>query len=167
MHHFKSIFSWPGQVMEALSLELRVACEDDAKEIAALVNSAYRPSSQEAGWTHEANIIAGERVSSEQVLSLFCEQSTILLLCLEQESVACVHVQGEQSGAYIGMLATKPAMQAQGLGKRMLLHAAMLRCSRCLFYLYGQNSWLSTSGVAMFLPGRQSHIPCRLVSGSQ
>lgn len=111
--------------MEALSLELRVACEDDAKEIAALVNSAYRPSSQEAGWTHEANIIAGERVSSEQVLSLFCEQSTILLLCLEQEIVACVHVQGEQSGAYIGMLATKPAMQAQGLGKRMLLHAEM------------------------------------------
>jgi len=109
--------------MEALPLELSVACEADAKEIATLVNRAYRPSAHEAGWTHEANLIAGERVSTEQVLSLFYEQSTILLLRLGQDIVACVHVQGGQSGAYIGMLATKPAMQAQGIGKQMLLHA--------------------------------------------
>ncbi len=109
--------------MEALPLELSVACEADAKEIATLVNRAYRPSAHEAGWTHEANLIAGERVSTEQVLSLFHEQSTILLLRLGQDIVACVHVQGGQSGAYIGMLATKPAIQAQGIGKQMLLHA--------------------------------------------
>jgi len=109
--------------MEALSLELSIACKADAKEIAALVNRAYRPSSQEAGWTHEANLIAGERISTEQVLSLFHEQSTILLLRLGQDIVACVHVQGGQSSAYIGMLATNPTMQAQGLGKQLLLHA--------------------------------------------
>ena len=106
-----------------MPLELRVACEADAKEIAALVNRAYRPSPQDAGWTHEANLVAGERTSTEQVLSLFHGQSTILLLCLGLKIVACVHVQGGQSGAYIGMLATDPTMQAQGLGKQMLLHA--------------------------------------------
>lgn len=110
--------------MEArIPLELRVACETNAKEIAALVNRAYRPSPQEAGWTHEANLVAGERTTTEQVLSLFHEQSTILLLCLGPKIVACVHVQGDQSGTYIGMLATNPAMQAQGIGKHMLLHA--------------------------------------------
>jgi ribosomal protein S18 acetylase RimI-like enzyme len=62
-------------------------------------------------------------LTAEQVLALFHEQSTILLLCLGPKIVACVHVQGVQSGAYIGMLATNPAMQAQGLGKQMLLHA--------------------------------------------
>ena len=113
----------PSFNMEALSLELCVACEADAKEIATLVNRAYRPSPQNAGWTHEANLIAGERTSTEQVLSLFHEQSTILLLRLGQEIVACVHVQGGHSCAYIGMLATNPAMQAQGLGKQMLFHA--------------------------------------------
>lgn len=65
-----------------MPLELRVAREADAKEIAALVNRAYRPSPQDAGWTHEANLVAGERTTTEQVLSLFHEQSTILLLCL-------------------------------------------------------------------------------------
>ena len=37
--------------------------------------------------------------------------------------MACVHVQDGQSGTYIGMLATNPTMQAQGIGKQMLLHA--------------------------------------------
>jgi ribosomal protein S18 acetylase RimI-like enzyme len=104
-------------------LELRVACEADAKEIAALVNKAYRPSPQDEGWTHEANLVAGERTTTEQVLSLFHEQSAILLLCLGSNIVACVHIQQSQSGAYIGMLATNPKMQAQGLGKQILLHA--------------------------------------------
>ena len=106
-----------------MPLELRVACEADAKEIAALVNRAYRPSPQDAGWTHETNLVAGERTTTEQVLSLFHGQSTILLLGRGLKIVACVHVQGGQSGAYIGMLATDPTMQAQGLGKQMLLHA--------------------------------------------
>ncbi|HEX8980793.1 MAG TPA: GNAT family N-acetyltransferase [Parasulfuritortus sp.] len=106
-----------------MPLELRIAYEADAKEIAALVNKAYRPSPQDAGWTHEANLVAGERTTTEQVLSLFHEQSTILLLCLGPQIVACVHVQGGESGAYIGMLATNPTLQAQGIGKQMLLHA--------------------------------------------
>jgi ribosomal protein S18 acetylase RimI-like enzyme len=56
-------------------------------------------------------------------ISLFHEQSVILVLCLGQSGiVACVHVQGDQSGAYIGMLATDPKVQAKGLGKRMLFH---------------------------------------------
>lgn len=110
--------------MEArMSLELRVASEVDAREIAALVNRAYRPSPQAAGWTHEANLVAGERTTTAQVLSLFHDKSTILLLCLGPIIVACVHVQEGPSGTYIGMLATEPKMQAQGLGKRMLLHA--------------------------------------------
>lgn len=107
-----------------MSFELRVASEADAKEIASLVNRAYRPSPEDAGWTHEANLIAGERTSVEQVLSLFHEQSTILVLCHGRSKiVACVHVQGDQSGAYIGMLATNPKVQAQGLGKQMLAYA--------------------------------------------
>jgi ribosomal protein S18 acetylase RimI-like enzyme len=106
-----------------MSFDLRIACAVDAAEIASLVNRAYRPSADDAGWTHEANLVAGERTSTEQVLPLFRHQSAILLLCLRQKITACVHVQGGQSCANIGMLATDPKMQAQGLGKRMLQHA--------------------------------------------
>lgn len=107
-----------------MPFEFRVASGADAEQIAALVNSAYRPTTQDAGWTHEAHLVSGDRISTEQVLSLFDRQSAILLLCFESQIVACVHVQGDQPGtAYIGMLATDPKRQAQGLGKKMLRHA--------------------------------------------
>jgi GNAT superfamily N-acetyltransferase len=106
-----------------LSVELRVACEADANEISALVNRAYRPEPGAAGWTHEAKLVAGERIRTAQVLSQIQGPSTILLLCLGPRVVACVQVERDQSDVYIGMLATEPHMQAQGLGKQMLLCA--------------------------------------------
>jgi len=102
---------------------LRVASKPDANEIATMVNRAYRPPLHEQGWTHEASLVAGERTTFEQVLSLFAPQSLILVLCHGAAIVACVHVQSDDSGVYIGMLATEPSLQAQGLGKQMLSHA--------------------------------------------
>jgi len=111
-------------MVPSMQLELQVACKANAEEIAALVNRAYHPSPEDAGWTHEAHLICGQRTTVERVLSLFCERSAILLLCSESKIVACVHVQAAQPGiSYIGMLATEPKLQAQGLGKQMLLHA--------------------------------------------
>lgn len=101
---------------------LRQAVASDVAEIAALVNKAYRPTVDRRGWTHEADLVSGQRVSVAQVLSILSEGSTILLLC-QPEIVACVQVQAVDSVAYIGMLATDPSSQAQGLGKRMLAHA--------------------------------------------
>jgi ribosomal protein S18 acetylase RimI-like enzyme len=102
---------------------LRVADESDAREIAALVNRAYRPSPHERGWTHEAELVSGDRTSVEQVSAIMSQRSRILLLCSGTTIVACVHVQVSESNAYIGMLATDPHYQVQGLGKQMLLNA--------------------------------------------
>ena len=106
-----------------MTLDLRIAAKADAQAIADLVNRAYRPAPHAAGWTHESHLVAGERTSAGQVRALFQPRSVILLLCSEANIVACVHLQGDSSGASIGMLATDPELQAQGLGKRMLSHA--------------------------------------------
>jgi len=107
-----------------MQLELQTAHKAQAEEIAALVNRAYNPAPENAGWTHEANLISGKRTTVERVLSLFHERSAILLLCCASKIVACVHVQAGPSGiAHIGMLATEPKLQTQGLGKHMLRHA--------------------------------------------
>jgi ribosomal protein S18 acetylase RimI-like enzyme len=102
---------------------LHVASKTDANRIADMVNRAYRPSSLERGWTHEADLVAGERTTSEQVLSLFSPRSLVLVLCQGAAIVACVHLQNDDSEVYIGMLATEPSLQTQGLGKTMLSHA--------------------------------------------
>lgn len=109
--------------LKYMELNFRVATKKDSEEIASLVNRAYRPSESDAGWTHESNLVAGIRISTEQVLSLFEDNSAILLLCNESKIVACVHVQGGDLKTYIGMLATDPRKQASGIGKKMLNHA--------------------------------------------
>jgi ribosomal protein S18 acetylase RimI-like enzyme len=88
--------------------------------IASLVNRAYRPSVPERGWTHEANLVSGPRTTEEQVLSLDCSRSSILVLCQDTDIVACIHVKCGENSADIGMLATDPNHQMQGLGKQIL-----------------------------------------------
>lgn len=107
-----------------MTLHSRIATPADALDIATLVNRAYRPTPHEAGWTHEASLIGGDRTTRDQVLALFDGQSALLVLCHGPNIVACVQVvPASGSSAYIGMLATDPALQAQGLGKQMLAHA--------------------------------------------
>lgn len=106
-----------------MKANVRIAFESDAGEIASLVNRAYRPSSPTQGWTHEAHLVSGTRISPNQVSALFRPRSCILALYREETIVACVHVQGDASVADIGILATDPSCQNQGLGKQMLDHA--------------------------------------------
>lgn len=110
-------------VSGAVSLTLRMASPADVAEVAALVNRAYRPSGLVQGWTHEAGLVSGPRVTPPQLLDLFGAGSCILLLCHEGTIVACVHLQAEGETVHVGMLATEPALQGCGLGKKMLRHA--------------------------------------------
>ena len=106
----------------AMEIALRLATADDAEAIAGLVNRAYRPGAGLRGWTHEAELVAGERASAAMVRSLLRRGSALLVLCRGDSIVACVHVEAfpAERAAYIGMLAAEPAEQAGGLGKRML-----------------------------------------------
>lgn len=106
-----------------MTIYCRIATEADADEISALVNRAYRPGASAHGWTHEAHLVAGDRISPEQVRTLLHTRPTILVLCRDSVIVACVHVHGDASVVWIVMLAAEPALQSCGLGKRMLRHA--------------------------------------------
>ncbi len=108
-----------------MEIALRLATADDAEAIAGLVNRAYRPGAGLRGWTHEAELVAGARASAEMVRALLRPGSAVLVLCRGASIVACVHVEANplDGSAYIGMLATEPAEQAGGLGKRMLASA--------------------------------------------
>ncbi|WP_183016828.1 GNAT family N-acetyltransferase [Achromobacter sp. UMC46] len=106
-----------------MPLQLRIASKADAEAISSLVNRAYRPRLSERGWTHEADLVAGDRTTPDQVNALFKPQSLILVLCNDENVVACAHLQRNDSDVYIGMLATEPCQQNLGLGKQILLHA--------------------------------------------
>ena len=91
-------------------------------DIVELVNLSYR-SQDLRGWTSEADVIEGDRISAQQLQDLFIADSKILLRFDAAELIACVHVQKHKDQAYIGMLTTHPQWQNQGLGKQVLQFA--------------------------------------------
>lgn len=101
--------------------EFRVARPADVPALAGLVNRAYRPEPGEAGWTHEAHLVAGPRTTVAQVHALLAAPASTLLVGHRQEHVvACVQVEVGSDSSYVGMLAVDPAFQGKGVGTQML-----------------------------------------------
>jgi ribosomal protein S18 acetylase RimI-like enzyme len=105
-------------------LEFRDARSDDAVEVVALVESAYRGDASRAGWTTEADLLAGQRTDVEEVASILMDSESRLLLAVRaRELLGCVVLRGEARGAYVGMLAVRPGLQGLGIGRRLLNQA--------------------------------------------
>jgi len=103
-------------------LTFRVATEMDAESIAEIVNGAYRPKKGEGGWTHESDLVKGDRTTPDQVRTLIKDSSVVVGLSADA-IVCCAHVAIEHGAAHIGMLAVSPKLQATGLGKALLGYA--------------------------------------------
>jgi membrane protease YdiL (CAAX protease family)/GNAT superfamily N-acetyltransferase len=108
--------------------QFRSATGADAAAIASLVNRAYRPLGQSPGWTHEAHLVEGDRISVAGVEALLAPGSVVLVASEGEAIIGCVHIESRGDQAYIGMLTTEPARQAQGLGRQLLWQAE--RCAR-------------------------------------
>jgi ribosomal protein S18 acetylase RimI-like enzyme len=102
----------------------RMATSSDAEAIVQLVNSAYRPTPESAGWTHEADLVFGDRVNAAQVIGEIAKRDSAVLLGLKgPEIVACIHVEKEGDDSHLGMFAVNPEVQGGGVGKQMLASA--------------------------------------------
>lgn len=103
---------------------VRIATQQDAAELAALVNAAYRPGKGDGGWTHEAALVDGERTNPEQLAMLLARDDGVMLLGRRDgATLACVDLRHQGDTVTIGMLAVQPSLQNAGLGKIMLAHA--------------------------------------------
>jgi ribosomal protein S18 acetylase RimI-like enzyme len=113
------------QPVETMEIDtFRSAKPDDAEAIARLVNHAFRPRTGIAGWTHEAHLVAGDRIDPVQVRQILATKDGVLLLGMAgAENVACVQLERAGTRDRIGMLAVATGRQGGGLGKAMLAHA--------------------------------------------
>jgi ribosomal protein S18 acetylase RimI-like enzyme len=108
-------------------MQSEIATVADAKPLSDLVNAAYRGVGGRRGWTHEAELIAGERARSSDLAAMMSGGSTTVLIRRGDHAAAllgCVAV--EMNGANkctISMLAVAPELQAAGLGRSMLADA--------------------------------------------
>ena len=105
-------------------LSFRTAESSDIPTIVQLVNSAYRGESGKAGWTTEADLLDGQRTDATEITRLLNADDSMILLCQKNgDIIASVHLEKHEEGAYLGMLSVNPAVQNQGIGKRLMAEA--------------------------------------------
>jgi ribosomal protein S18 acetylase RimI-like enzyme len=114
--------------MEAL---IRTAALADLDPLLVLVHRAYRGDSARTGWTHEADLLDGQRTDAAALQAMLHDARQRILVAEQEGALAgCVNIADQGDGtAYLGMLAIDPDRQAAGLG-RQLIHAAETMAAR-------------------------------------
>lgn len=103
-------------------ITFRTATMADIEILHALVESAYRGASAKAGWTHEADLLDGQRTDAAELSDIINDKDqTITLAFIDGELAGCVNVSNRGDGrGYLGMLTVDPQRQAGGLGRQLI-----------------------------------------------
>ncbi len=107
-------------------MRLRAATPADIAALHALIESAYRGDSAKRGWTHEADLLGGQRTDIEALSAIVADPDQSLLVAETGGGlVGCVLVvdKGLRERArigYLGMLTVSPELQGAGLGRQLI-----------------------------------------------
>jgi ribosomal protein S18 acetylase RimI-like enzyme len=106
-------------------LIFRPAMLGDVDRLQSFVHAAYRGDSARRGWTHEADLLDGQRTDVDALRAMIDDPTYVILLAeLGSALAGCVSVSDKGDGlAYLGMLSVDPERQAQGLGRRLIAAA--------------------------------------------
>lgn len=103
-------------------IDIRAATLDDVPALHRLVERAYRGDSARNGWTHEADLLSGQRTDVAALSDMIADPlQRILIVVRDDGLVGCVQVsQKNADTAYLGLLSVDPEVQAGGLGKALI-----------------------------------------------
>ena len=106
-------------------MHLEPATTNDLPALHALIESAYRGDSARRGWSHEADLLDGQRTDLAALDAMLADPAQHLLVLRDGDELrACVALTDKGTRrAYLGMLTVDPSRQSAGLG-RMILAAA-------------------------------------------
>ncbi len=116
-------------IPEQDDITIRPAGASDVAALNALIESAYRGDAARAGWTHEADLLGGQRIDPDGITEILADADQHLLIAVRADGGAagCVEVTSKAPGlAYLGLLSVAPTGQARGLGKRLIAAAEAL-----------------------------------------
>ena len=101
------------------------ASQQDAEQLADLINSAYRGETSQLGWTSEADLLAGARTSSQEICQTLTKPDNFILIAKNDIGliIASISIERQHDYAYLSQLAVNPSLQAQGIGKTLLQNA--------------------------------------------
>src|SRR5688500_10170128 len=149
-------------------VHIRIAEASDARQIMAVINSAFRVA--------EEFFCFEDRITLEEVERLFTT-GTVLVTEIDRVLVGCVYVELRGDRSYLGLLSVDPSQQQGGLGSLLMtaaenycremgsqfmdIYIVNLRTELTPFYLrrgYGE------TGTLPFPPEVQTKHPCHFIT---
>lgn len=108
-----------------MTIAIRLARPADLAALHAVMQRAYRGDAARGGWTHEADLLDGERIDIGALSTILGSPADRLLIATDGERpIGCVQVTDRDNGlAYLGLLCIEPTLQAAGLGRRLIAAA--------------------------------------------
>lgn len=109
----------------ASTLPIRAAAGSDIPALQTLIHSAYRGESSRIGWTHEADLLDGNRIDADMLREALADPATTLFLTEDADgALGCCALTDHGDGtSYLGTFAVRPAAQGRGIGDALLRHA--------------------------------------------
>jgi ribosomal protein S18 acetylase RimI-like enzyme len=104
---------------------IRPALATDLPDLHAVIERAYRGDAARAGWTHEADLLGGQRTDRDTLAAILVDpHSRLLVATADGVPIGCVQISDHGGGtAYLGLLCIEPRLQAAGLGRRLIAAA--------------------------------------------
>lgn len=106
----------------------RRASSEDIEQLVLHVQRAYRGESGRRGWTTESDLLDGQRTDPQELSELLGSDSAQIWLAERgSELLGSMVLRREPAGVvHLGMLAVRPDLQAQGVGRALLEQAERL-----------------------------------------
>ncbi|WP_281225796.1 GNAT family N-acetyltransferase [Flavobacterium aquiphilum] len=100
---------------------ITIATLEDISALEKLVNSAYRGETSKQGWTTEAELLSGKRITEDELSEIIKnKENTILKFTDNKTIIGCVLLVNKGNKIYLGMLTVSPNLQNSGIGKQLL-----------------------------------------------
>ena len=111
---------------------IREATPGDVPALHALVEGAYRGDSARGGWTHEADLLGGQRIDAATLAEILADPGQRMLVAEAGGTITgCVQISRRDGDiAYLGLLSVSPLRQAGGLGRRLIAAAEATAIAR-------------------------------------
>lgn len=109
-------------------MNLRPATLNDITALRTLVESGYRGDSARQGWTHEADLLDGQRTDAAALAEMIADPDQTILLAEADDGalIGCVLIADKRARAdsrrvaYLGMLTVSPDLQNGGMGRQLI-----------------------------------------------
>lgn len=104
---------------------IRPATPADIPALHVLVESAFRGDSARGGWTHEADLLDGQRTDPAALAEAIDDPDRTILIAFDRDAmIGCVEVKRAGPGrSALGLLSVRPDRQTEGLGRRLVAAA--------------------------------------------